>query len=90
MRNMRDKLYKHICKHYASYSLTANCLNAIAMAGLALLGILTNAMALTWLIGWGITFAIMLGVGSLLNQEIDDLDKVRSHNCDESLRKTEK
>lgn len=77
------KLYKHICKHYALYSFIANMLSAVSMAGLALLGVLTNTMATTWLVGWGIMFAIMYGLGKLLNQEIDDLDKVKEHDYDD-------
>lgn len=88
MVSKQSKVYKHICKHYHLYSFIANMLNAVSMAGLALLGILTDTMAVTWLVGWGIMFAAMFGLGKLLNQEIDDMDKVRSHNCDESACKT--
>lgn len=76
------KLYKHLCKHYVLYSFIANMLSAVSMAGLALLGVLTNTMTATWLIGWGIMFAVMLGLGKLLNQEIDDIDKVKEHDND--------
>jgi hypothetical protein len=82
---MGKRFYKHLCKHYQLYSFTANILNAVSMAGLALLGLLTDTMAVTWLVGWGIMFAILFGIGKLLDQEIDDLDKVKEHtnesNC---------
>lgn len=76
------RLYNHICKHYQLYSLIANTLNAVSMAGLALLGLLTDTMTAAWLIGWGVMFALMFCLGKLLNQEIDDLDKVKGHTCD--------
>lgn len=76
------KFYKHMRKHYHAYSLAANVLNAIAMAGFALVGLLNDVMAMTWLIGWGVTFTILLGVGKLLDQEIDDLDKVKEHESE--------
>jgi hypothetical protein len=57
-------------------------LNAVSMAGLALLGILTDTMTVTWLVGWGLMFAAMMGIGKLLDQEIDDLDKVKEHECE--------
>lgn len=79
---MTGKLYKHICKHYSTYSFIANMLNAVSMAGLALLGILTDTMTVTWLVGWGLMFAAMMGIGKLLDQEIDDLDKVKEHECE--------
>ncbi len=36
---MTKGFYKHICKHYHLYSFIANMLNAVSMAGLALLGV---------------------------------------------------
>lgn len=87
---MLIRFHKHLCAYYSVYSLIANLLNAVAMAGLVYLGFLTDTMALNWLIGWGITFAVMFGLGKLLNQEIDDLDKVMEHKChDELLNKPE-
>lgn len=80
---MGKRFYKHLCKHYHVYSFTANMLNAVSMAGLALLGLLTDTMTVTWLVGWGIMFAVLFGIGKLLDQEIDDLDKVKEHT-DES------
>jgi len=56
------------------------------MAGLALLGVLTDTLAVAWLVGWGFMFAIMFGIGKLLDQEIDDLDKVKQHSdCAEEV-----
>lgn len=80
---MASKIYKHLCRHYHLYSFTANLLNAISMAGLALLGVLTDTLTIAWLVGWGFMFAIMFCIGRLLDQEIDDLDKVKQHqDCD--------
>lgn len=64
------------------YSFIANALNAISLAGLAFLGILTDTMTVAWLIGWGLMFAGMFFLGKLLDQEIDDLDKVKEHSCE--------
>lgn len=79
---MQNKYYKHICKHYHMYSFIANALNAISLAGLAFLGILTDTMTVAWLISWGLMFAGMFFLGKLLDQEIDDLDKVKEHSCE--------
>lgn len=78
------KFYNHVNKHYHLYSFIANMLNAVSMAGLALLGILTDTMTVKWLIGWGIMFAILFGLGKLMNQEIDDMDKVKEHSSESS------
>lgn len=82
---MPSKIYKHLCRHYHLYSFIANLLNAVSMAGLALLGILTDTLAVAWLVGWGFMFAMMFGIGKLLDQEIDDLDKVKQHSCAEDV-----
>jgi hypothetical protein len=76
---MGKKFYKHLCRHYQLYSFIANMLNAVSMAGLALLGVLTDTMTVAWLVGWGVMFAVLFGAGKLLNQEIDDMDKVKEH-----------
>lgn len=81
-RSMLNKFYDNICKHYHLYSFIANALNALSMAGLAFLGILTDTMTVAWLIGWGLMFVGMFFLGQLLNQEIDDLDKVKGHSCE--------
>ncbi|ANA49276.1 hypothetical protein PMW_151 [Pseudomonas phage phiPMW] len=85
-----SKFYKHVCKHYHLYSFIANSLIAVSMAGLALLGILTNAMTVAWLIGWGFFFAVMFGVGKLLDQEIEDMGKVKDHKCEDTICSTER
>lgn len=79
---MLNLLYKNICKHYHLYSFIANAMNAVSMAGLAYLGILTDTMTLNWIVGWGIMFAVLFGLGRLLNEEIDDMNKVKEHTCE--------
>lgn len=73
-------LYNHIRNHYHTYSFIANLLIAVSMSGLTLLGVLNDSFTATVLFVWGIFFAVMYGVGKLLDQEIDDLDKVKEHN----------
>lgn len=74
------KFYLHMCKHYHTYSFVANGLIAISMAGLAFLGILTNAMTITALICWGGLFAVIFALGKWLDQEVEDMDKVAHHD----------
>lgn len=81
---MGKRMYKHLCKHYHIYSFTANTLSAIGLAGLALLGVISDTMTVAWLVGWAIMFAALFGIGQLVNQEVDDLDKVKEHSFDES------
>jgi len=57
----------------------ANTLIALAMAGFALLGVLNTALTLMMLVTWGGVFACLYAVGKLLDQEVDDLDKIKGH-----------
>lgn len=79
---MGNKIYNHICKHYHLYSFIANSIIAVAMAGLVFVGVMTDTMTVAWLIGWGLFFAALFGLGKLLDQEIDDMDKVKEHSCE--------
>lgn len=74
-----NAIYKHICMNYHAYSVTANAMIALAVAGFALLGILTTTLTATVLVAWGGFFAFVYGIGKLIDQEVDDLDKVASH-----------
>lgn len=82
---MLNKIYKHMCNHYHAYSMIANILIALAIAGLSLLGILTTILTSKVLVAWGFIFAVLFCVGKLLDQEVDDMDKVGNHQkgrCD--------
>lgn len=89
---MLNSIHNHMKNHYHLYSFIANGLIAVSMAGLALVGILTQDMTVTWLIGWGVFFAMMFGLGKLIDQEVDDIDKVDEHESSLGLdkRKTER
>lgn len=76
---MLSKFYRHICKHYHAYSLLSNALLAIAIAGLALLGVLNTMLTATMLVSWGCVLAAIYFLGKWLDQEVDDLDKVGKH-----------
>lgn len=77
---MPNKIYRHMCLNYNIYSLIANSLIALSIAGLSLLGVLTTVLTTTALVAWAVLFAILFGVGKLIDQEVDDLDKVTSHH----------
>lgn len=83
---MSDKLYCHMKRHYHLYSFIANLFIAVSMAGLTLLGILNDTFAAAILVSWGIAFAVMFGVGKLLDQEIDDINKVKENSYDGSCK----
>lgn len=76
---MTKRFYLHLGKYYSRYSMLANTLIALALAGFALLGILSTALTVVMLATWGGVFAGLYAVGKLLDQEVDDLEKVKGH-----------
>lgn len=76
---MTKRFYLHLGKYYSRYSMLANTLIALALAGFALLGILSTALTVVMLATWGGGFACLYTVGKLLDQEVDDLEKVKGH-----------
>lgn len=76
---MNKRFYLHLGKYYSRYSMLANTLIALALAGFALLGILSTALTVVMLATWGGVFACLYAVGKLLDQEVDDLDKIKGH-----------
>lgn len=80
---MLRQIYTNIKNHYHLYSFIANTLMAVAMGGLALLGLLNNVMTVGWLVGWGIMFALIFVLGKIIDQEVDDIDKVGKYELDQ-------
>lgn len=76
---MPVKFYRHMCLNYHTYSLIANSLIALSIAGLSLLGVLTTVLTTTALVVWAVLLSVLFGVGKLIDQEVDDLDKVTAH-----------
>lgn len=76
---MTTKFHQHLTKHYPKYSLLANALIALGFAGMALLGVLNSVLTAAALIAWGILVASLYAIGKLLDQEVEDLDKVKAH-----------
>lgn len=79
-----NRLHKHMCKHYHTYSLVANGLTAMAVAGLALLGVLNGVLTAAAMLAWGVLFALIYTVGKWLDQEVEDIDKVIEHSNNDS------
>lgn len=79
MKESLAKLYEHMRKHYVAYSFASNVIVALAIAGLALLGVLTTVLTVGALVTWGVVLATLYGIGKWLDQEVDDLDKLKTH-----------
>lgn len=83
MEKKLNAFYCHLNKHYSMYSFLANATTAIAMTGLALLGVLNGALTTLALVVWACIFGAIYLFGKWLNQEVDDIEKLKGHMPDD-------
>lgn len=83
MEKKLNALYCHINTHYTAYSFTANALTALALSGLAFLGVLNSVLTTVAIIVWASIFSIAYLLGKWLDQEVDDIDKLKGHMPDD-------
>ena len=83
MEKMLNAFYCHVSKHYTGYSFAANFLTAIAIAGLAFLGVLNSTLTTVVLVLWTGVFSSIYLLGKWLDQEVDDIDKLKGHMPDD-------
>lgn len=62
-----------LIKSYSSLSIIANVLVALSISGLAVLGVISNVLAIPLLVGLAITFGLVGLVGRVVDQELDDV-----------------
>lgn len=70
-----------LIKSYSSWSIIANILVALSISGLAVLGAISNVIAIPLLVGLAITFGLVGLAGRVIDQGLDD---VRPDNIKES------
>ena len=66
--NWKDRL----TKSYSSLSIVANILVALSISGLAVLGVISDVVAIPILVGLAITFGVVGLLGRVIDQELDD------------------
>lgn len=64
---------RRLIKSYSSLSIIANVLVALSISGLAVLGVISNVLAIPLLVGLAITFGLAGLVGRVVDQELDDV-----------------
>lgn len=89
MEKKLNAFYCHINMHYSMYSFFANILTALALAGLAFLGVLNSVLTTVAIVVWASIFSTAYLLGKWLDQEVDDIDKIKGHmpddcGCDKS------
>lgn len=73
MKNLANNWKSRLLKSYSSLSIIANILVALSISGLAVLGVISNVLAIPLLVGLAITFGLVGLIGRVVDQGIDDL-----------------
>lgn len=72
MKKLAKNWKQRLLKSYSSLSIIANILVALSISGLAVLGVISNVIAIPLLVGLAITFGILGLLGRVLDQGLDD------------------
>lgn len=83
MEKKLNAFYCHLNTHYSAYSFAANLLTALSLAGLAFLGVLNTVLTTVALIVWASVFCLTYLFAKWLDQEVDDIDKIKGHMPDD-------
>lgn len=64
---------QRLLRSYSSLSIIANILVALSISGLAVLGVISNIIAIPLLLGLAISFGILGLAGRIIDQGLDDV-----------------
>jgi len=77
---MRTKINVHLRKYFSAYVLGTNILCAICVAAFAVLGLLSNVMSTSVLVGNAIVFGLLYAISKFGDEALDDLEKECNHD----------
>lgn len=80
MKKLARNWKQRLLRSYSSLSIIANILVALSISGLAVLGVISNVLAIPLLVGLAIFFGILGLVGRTVDQSLDDLHKEGEEN----------
>lgn len=72
MKKLAKNWKQRLLRSYSSLSIIANILVALSISGLAVLGVISNVIAIPLLVGLAITFGVAGLLGRVLDQGLDD------------------
>lgn len=73
MKKLAKNWKQRLIKSYSSLSIIANVLVALSISGLAVLGVISNVLAIPLLVGLAITFGMVGLIGRVVDQGLDDV-----------------
>lgn len=72
MKKLAKNWKQRLLKSYSSLSIVANILVALSISGLAVLGVISDVIAIPLLVCLAITFGVVGLFGRVIDQELDD------------------
>ena len=72
MKKLAKNWKNRLLRSYSSLSIIANILVALSISGLAVLGVVSNVLAIPLLVGLAISFGVLGLLGRVLDQGLDD------------------
>ena len=75
MKKLAVNWKQRLLKSYSSLSIIANILVASSISGLAVLGVISNVMAIPLLVCLAITFGVVGLLGRVIDQGLDDVKR---------------
>lgn len=72
MKKLAKNWKQRLIKSYSSLSILANVLVALSISGLAVLGVVSNVLAIPLLVGLAMLFGILGLAGRIVDQGLDD------------------
>jgi hypothetical protein len=73
MKKLASNWKQRLLKSYSSLSIVANILVALSISGLAVLGVISDVVAIPILVGLAITFGVVGLLGRVIDQGLDDV-----------------
>lgn len=82
MKKLARNWKQRLIKSYSSWSIIANILVALSISGLAVLGVISNVLAIPVLVGLAITFGLVGLFGRVVDQGLDDIKEECEEHAD--------
>ena len=75
MKKLAKNWKQRLLRSYSSLSIIANVFVALSISGLAVLGVISNVLAIPLLVGLAITFGLVGLAGRVIDQGLDDVKR---------------
>jgi hypothetical protein len=75
MKKLAKNWKQRLLKSYSSLSISANILISMSIAGLAVLGVVSDVIAIPLLVCLAISFGAVGLIGRVIDQELDDVKR---------------